>query len=83
MSNLTRYNVVMRSDSAFWEIEDSPQGQFVKFDDIMEFLKPTTNTGSPKLATCSTCSYEVTRNALAISGDKFCKECGRQLRAGA
>jgi hypothetical protein len=51
----------MRSDSDVWEIEDSPQGQFVKFDDVMEFLKPTANTGSPKLPTLEETLNEMVR----------------------
>lgn len=41
----------MRSDSDVWEIEDSPDGQFVKFDDIKEFLKTAHNPQSTAFLT--------------------------------
>jgi hypothetical protein len=47
MSNLTRYSFESAEacQCNAW-MEESPTGEYVKFDDIKEFLKPTANNGS-------------------------------------
>ena len=36
MKNLNRFNIVMRSDSDVYELEDSPTGKYVKVSDVEE-----------------------------------------------
>ena len=43
MSNLTRYKIYNRGFRLGIELVDDNDGEFVKFDDIKEFLKPAAN----------------------------------------
>ena len=45
MSNLTRYDLYVgdTEEHAEFEIDEDTNGEWVKFDDIKEFLKPTAN----------------------------------------
>jgi coenzyme F420-reducing hydrogenase beta subunit len=52
MSNLKRYAVVVDSINNRVQVCETDKGEWVKFDNIKEFLKPTTNTGSPKCERC-------------------------------
>jgi len=54
MANLNRFNIVMRSDSDVWELEDSPNGKYIKFDDIKDYLPSAShNTTNGKIKPCS------------------------------
>jgi hypothetical protein len=58
-------------------------------NEAFETLKPIVlaqlshNTGSPKLPPCEECGSVAITNALFELGERFCKYCGRQLRASA
>jgi hypothetical protein len=52
MSNLTRYTLVTQDDNGDeceGYVEQSDDGEFVKFDDIKELLNTAHNTASKKL----------------------------------
>lgn len=49
MSNLIRYRLWPGDSINMPKFIASPKGQWVKFDDIKEFLKPTSNTAITKL----------------------------------
>lgn len=64
MSNLTRYSVKFHSNrhgGPVYSFFEDPSGEYVKFDDIKEFLKPTANTArqcATQILLCSVSSEE-------------------------
>jgi hypothetical protein len=74
MTNLTRYDVRRDLQDYYNDcevVDIKPTGEFVKFEDVKEFLKPHTNTQSGPCLSCI--------GFVKSVGVNYCKRCGREL----